>query len=473
MSGHHHPQTAVCRRPFLPAGAIAAVAGLCFAVAACAGDALTGAAARSLVAAAAAKPSVHAERPEIDAALRAAGIPAEDLPRLWAAVDAAVVPGAGSRLDGFLFLTRDPEWCRWRNHFAEYLEISAPDVAPEAVRELRAYGGVITLGGVAQPTPELLAALDGFGGEDWGTALELPAMTELSPAAAAGLARTKCLLIMPALESLPVAAARALAAHEGVGVVLGGLSRLDPEAAAALARLKSLQGMLLPDLEVLESVPLAGRLAKQDHVFLPRVKRLTPEIARALAPNEGGELSLPGLESLPVDVARALAASGYFGITLPPALEPPPAAALAGHNGPLIIPGALAPRVETAAALARHPGEIRLPGLATLPADVAAALAPHEGVLVCERLTALPPATAAALAKHRGGLWLGGLRTIDAETARLLATGTGPLALPDLQAIAPRALAALLEKEQVELPPRDSLQLLPDPDGSRDDFPAP
>jgi hypothetical protein len=104
---------------------------------------------------------------------------------------------------------------------------------------------------------------------------------------------------------------------------------------------------------------------------------------------------------------------------------------------------------------------------------VAAALAPHEGVLVCERLTALPPATAAALAKHRGGLWLGGLRTIDAETARLLATGTGPLALPDLQAIAPRALAALLEKEQVELPPRESLQLLPDPDGSRDDFPAP
>lgn len=473
MSGHHHPPTAIFAHATVLAGTLVVAALLGFSVPACAADALTAAAARGLAAAAAVKPSVHGERPEIDAALRAGGVSADDIARLWTAVDAAVVPGAGSRLDGFLFLTRDPEWRRWRNQFAEYLEVSAPDVAPEAVRELRAYGGVITLGGVTQPSPELLAALDGFGGEDWGTALELPAVKELSPATAAGLARTKCLLILPSLEALPVAAARALAAHEGVGVVLGGLSRLDPEAAAALARLKSLQGMLLPDLEVLESVPLAGRLAKQDHVFLPKVKRLTPEIARALAPNEGGELAIPGLESLPVDVAHALAASGYFGITLPPALAPETAAALAGHNGPLIIPGARAPRVETAAALARHPGEIRLPGLATLPADVAAALATHEGVLVCERLQTLPPATAAALAKHRGGLWLGGLRTIDAEAARLLANGTGPLALPDLHAIAPRALAALLEKEQVELPPRDSLQLLPDPDGSRDDFPAP
>jgi len=94
-------------------------------------------------------------------------------------------------------------------------------------------------------------------------------------------------VILPALTALPVKAAQALPAHEGVGVVLGGLTRLEPESAAALAKLKSMQGMLLPDLEELDSVPLAARLAKQDHVFLPRLKRLSPEIARALSANEG------------------------------------------------------------------------------------------------------------------------------------------------------------------------------------------
>ena len=121
MSGHHHPPTASFAHASVLAGTIVAAALLGVAVPACAADALTAAAARGLVATAAAKPSVHGERPEIDAALRAGGVSAEDLARLWTAVDAAVVPGAGSRLDGFLFLTRDPEWRRWRNQFAEYL----------------------------------------------------------------------------------------------------------------------------------------------------------------------------------------------------------------------------------------------------------------------------------------------------------------------------------------------------------------
>ncbi|MCE2726401.1 MAG: hypothetical protein LW698_06440 [Planctomycetaceae bacterium] len=79
-----------------------------------------------------------------------------------------------------------------------------------------------------------------------------------------------------------------------MGVALGGLTRLEPESAADLAKLKSMQGMLLPDLEELDSVPLAARLAKQDHVFLPRLKRLSPEIARALSANEGGRAGVAG-----------------------------------------------------------------------------------------------------------------------------------------------------------------------------------
>lgn len=465
-----------CRRLRLMAAVSAAMAAwhaCTVPPAAAAEDVLTAAAARELVTAAAARPSVHAERPELDAALEAADVDEAQRARLWEAVDAAVLPGAGSQLDGFLFLTREPEWLALRDRFAEYLDIAAPAIAPDAIREFQSYGGVITLSGLARPTPALLAALAGFGGEDWGTALELPAVTTLTPEIAAGLAQTECLVIMPRLDGLSVPSARALAAHAGVGVVLGGLDRLEPEAAAALAELRSMRGMLLPDLEALDSLQLAGRLAQQDHVFLPKVKRLTPEIARGLAPNGGGELSLPGLETLAPDVAAILAASGYFGITLPGTLEPQPAAALVGHNGPLILAGRQPPRAETAAALARHPGEIRLPDLIALPADVAAALAPHTGLLVCEQLTEIPPGLATSLAKHRGGLWLGGVRTIDPEAARILATCPGPLALPGLEAVSPRALEALLAKQDLEIPPRESLTIVPAADGSSDDFTTP
>lgn len=434
---------------------------------------LDAAAARALLAERETKPSVHAEPAEIDAALQAAGLTDDQRERLWAAVTAAVLPGAGSRLDGFLFLTRDPEWRPLRGRFAEYLEIPAAEISPAAIRELHAYPGVISLSGLDRLSPDLLAALDGFGGEDWGTAIEFPALTTLSPEAAAGLARTKCLLVLPALESLAPAAARALAGHEGVGIVLGGLDRLDPEAAAALAGITSLQGLLLPDLEVLDSTPLAARLAKQDHVFLPRVRSLSPEIAQALAPNGGGELTLTGLENLPADVAKILGGSSFFGITLAATLAPQPAAELVGHNGPLVLAGTRPPSLETAAALARHPGEIRLPGIVSLPANVAAALAPHEGLLACDLLADLPVDTARALARHRGGLWLGGLQKIGPEAARLLASCPATLSLPSLAEASPRALEALLAKQDVELPPQEAITLVPEPDGSRDDFPQP
>jgi hypothetical protein len=437
---------------------------------------LTAATAREVVRQQKEKTSVHAERGELDAALRAAGVPADVLERLWADVDAAVLPGAGTRLDGFLFLTRNPEWLALRGRFAEFLDLPLVEtLRPDAVRELRAYDGLLSLPGVRTLSRESLAALDGFGGEDWGAALELPGLADLPPDTAAALARTKGLLVLPALQSLSPEAATSLAAHEGIGVVIGGLQTLPPETAAALAGLKSLQGMLLPDLKVLDSVPLAGRLAKQDHVFLPKVRSLTPAIAAALAPSVGGELSLPGLVDLPVDVAETLAASGYFGITLGNAttLTPESATALAKHRGPLIFPGRRPPTVETAAALAAHVSEIRLPGLAELPAEVALALAPHTSLLVCEGLNSLPPATAAALARHRGGLWLGGLKTIGPEEAAVLAKAPGSLALPHLAAASPKAIAALLTKEGVELPPLEAIEIVPEPDGSRDDFVAP
>lgn len=58
--------------------------------------------------------------------------------------------------------------------------------------------------------------------------------------------------------------------------------------------------------------------------------------------------------------------------------------------------------------------------------------------------------------------------------AQILATRRGRLALPNLERISPKTLAALLKKEDVEIPLIETLELIAEPDGSaNDDFVIP
>jgi hypothetical protein len=58
--------------------------------------------------------------------------------------------------------------------------------------------------------------------------------------------------------------------------------------------------------------------------------------------------------------------------------------------------------------------------------------------------------------------------------AQALATRKGPLSLPNLKKISPKTLSALIEKEDVEIPLIETLELIPEPDGSpNDDFVIP
>jgi hypothetical protein len=58
--------------------------------------------------------------------------------------------------------------------------------------------------------------------------------------------------------------------------------------------------------------------------------------------------------------------------------------------------------------------------------------------------------------------------------AKALASRQGPLALPNLKKISPKTLSALIEKEDVEIPRIETLELIPEPDGSpTDDFVVP
>jgi hypothetical protein len=58
--------------------------------------------------------------------------------------------------------------------------------------------------------------------------------------------------------------------------------------------------------------------------------------------------------------------------------------------------------------------------------------------------------------------------------AKALATKKGPLALPNLKKISPKTLSALIEKEDIDIPLIESLELIPEPDGSpTEDFVIP
>jgi hypothetical protein len=85
---------------------------------------------------------------------------------------------------------------------------------------------------------------------------------------------------------------------------------------------------------------------------------------------------------------------------------------------------------------------------------------------------------ATALAKRQEEISLDGIEALDSRDAvaiaRALATKRGPLALPKLKKLSPKTLLALLEKEDIEIPALDELELISEPDGSpTEDFVIP
>ncbi len=129
---------------------------------------------------------------------------------------------------------------------------------------------------------------------------------------------------------------------------------------------------------------------------------------------------------------------------------------------------------------------------------MAEAFAPHEGPLIFESVSRLSPATAEALGRHRGSLILAALAEVSPEVAAGLAGSRELLVLPRVEQLATPAAAALartpgrlslpglrripaagLEKllaretDRLDLPARETLELLPDSRGLTDDLVAP
>ena len=141
---------------------------------------------------------------------------------------------------------------------------------------------------------------------------------------------------------------------------------------------------------------------------------------------------------------------------------------------------------DTAKALAEFKGGcLHLYGLTALDADAAKALVEFTGELqLRERVrdsfwteNPLTPDTALAQAAiAKGNLFhVSALDSPDSVAiAQALATRKGPLELPNLKKISPKTLYALIEKKDVEIPLIETLELIPEPDGSpTEDFVIP
>ena len=216
--------------------------------------------------------------------------------------------------------------------------------------------------------------------------LYFDALATLTPESAAGLAKREGILGLPKLAELSPAAAKALAPH--TGVLMLGLKELSDETAAALA--KRAGDTRLDSLTSLTSLVLAERLGRQTVVWLGSVKRITPEIARALNP--------------PADL-KARDKDGKqpyrwidIGLT---ELSPEAAAAVVGSRHGFSMHSLESITPEAAAAMSGPPTNMRIWGLKTLSPATAVALVSGGGILDIRSFgPELTDETAEAIAKQ-------------------------------------------------------------------------
>jgi hypothetical protein len=319
----------------------------------------------------------------------------------------------------------------------------------------------LPLNGLKSLDAEIVKALAEFKGS-----LNFSGLTTLDAATAKALAEFKGGgLYLNGLTTLNADAAKALAEFRGSTLTLNGLTTLDAATAKTLAGFKGRKLELngLTTLDAATAKTLTGSTKWDGR--LPKLTTLDAATAKALAEFKGQSLSLSGLTTLEAETATALA--GFK-----------------GEDGRLSFEGLTTLDAATAKALAEFKGGgLNLSGLTTLDDDTATALTAFDGRLLvaaekiqrafCDK-NPLTPETALVWAR----LWDGDLSSIIAiespdsvEIAAALATRKGPLRLPNLKKISPKTLTALIEKEDVEIPLIETLELIPEPDGSpTDDF---
>ena len=340
---------------------------------------------------------------------------------------------------------------------------SLKTLSPEAARALATYRGqMLGLDGLTTLDGDTAAALAEFAGQT----LVLNNVKQVPPAVAATLAKSR---------------ANALQVN-GWYTTIDRKALLTPEFASLVRKCVASGQPLQIDLKNLDGpdgVAVARVLATMPGpLALHGLTTVSADVAAALAEYKGPALSLAGLTSLPAETAAALARCRTW-------------------DGNLATLRTLP--VETARALAGHRGQqLVLAGLTTITPEAIEALAAYDGGQLYLRVQPLTPELVRTLAACKAWQpttetlatltteaarvlsdmpqWNGNLQGITAidtpdavEIARILARRQGPVSLHGLKRISPRTLLALIEKENAFVPLVESLELIPEPDGSPTD----
>ena len=330
------------------------------------------------------------------------------------------------------------------------LRLNVAELSPEAAAVLARYKGDIRFDALTTLVPEAAAALATREG-----ALDLSRLTSLSPAVAKALSAAKGPLNLSSVKELPAEAAEALSAH--TGQLSLGVTELSDDAAAALA--KHTGEIQVSSLKSLTSLALATRLGQQEYVSLGAA-RLTPEIARALCPPGNREkfknrvLFNSGLTELPADVAAAIMAGrSHPSLNSLESISDEAAATWAGPFANIRLFGLKTLTPAAGASLAKGSGIFDIRNFGPEVSDeTAAAIAkqmaagPHRMIDFngLKKLT-YPPLAVALLSRYHGGPHssLAGVAQITDDVARALADYKGNLnGLPGLTSLTSVPLAA-------------------------------
>jgi beta-lactamase regulating signal transducer with metallopeptidase domain len=389
-------------------------------------------------------------------------------------------------------------------------------------------GKALALDGLTRLDADAAEALAAFKGGQ----LILSGLTELDEATAKALAAIEKwdgeLRAITALEGPDsLAVAQALAKRKG-RLSLRNLKKISPKTRAALIKNEKVS---LPHAQELVLIPEPDGTATDDLLAPELLRNLTPEQAERLIcthrrPDtrsitllrfkprtelnadgrtvtismsvefthtiafEGDVLSLPALERLTPETAAVLGRhNGVLQLDGVTALNPAAAAALAAFDGELLSLSRVAELdAATAKALAGSKArQLHLSSLAKLDEDTAQALVVFKGEKIWASFIphnvgstiVLTPAVARLVSKlAEPSCTLGAVTAFESPDsvaiAKALAARKGPLSLPNLKKISPKTLSALIEKDDIDIPLIETLELIPEPDGSpTEDFVIP
>jgi hypothetical protein len=328
-------------------------------------------------------------------------------------------------------------------------------LSPEVATELARHEGWLSLDGLIAISNEAAAAFGQHKG-----ALHLDGLTKVSEKAAGALAAHRGELSLNGLTSISDESAKALARHTGGRLLLKGLTTLSSETAKALAQRKGGGPMFKVCLDGLTKLsPEAAAALAEIHPHnwdgnLPGLKTVPDDVARALAKREHG-LSMEGLTTISDETAVLLTAKLNGRLPLLTTLSPEVAKVLAQTRGHLVLDSLTSLSDETAKALtenAQNRNNLYLNGLTSLTPAVARAICRREGYLYLNGLTTISDEVLKALVEHKSPgyarpiVYLDGLTTLSDEGAEVLASWpkwSGELpALPTLSEQAAAALAS-------------------------------